>query len=54
MSRGRKPTTGRYDTREELERMVRMLAQRQSDVQVARVVRVSEATVRKILARPGH
>lgn len=48
---GRPLGTGRYDTREELERMVRMWSATMSDAQVARVCRVSEGVVRSILCR---
>jgi hypothetical protein len=52
--RGRKPTTGRYATREELERMVRLwyydLGKNISEV--ARVCRVAQVTVAKILDKP--
>lgn len=48
---GRPPTTGRYDTREELERMVRAFAARQSVRDVARVCRVSHSVVRSILTK---
>lgn len=50
---GRPPATGRYATREELERMVRQFYQHQSVSQVARVTRVSVATVHKILNTKG-
>lgn len=46
MTRGRKPITGRYATRAELEEMVRLLSRTQND---ARVCRVSPAVVGKIL-----
>ncbi len=49
----RKPTTGRYDTREELERMVRQwnTYPGYSVATIAAICRVSEATVRKILSQ---
>lgn len=53
VSPGRPPTTGRYDTRAELEQHVRMWSATMSDAQVARVCRVSEGVVRSILARPA-
>lgn len=53
VKRGRKPTTGRYETREELERMVRLWAATRSDAQVARICRVSESVVRRILSSTG-
>ena len=49
--RGRKPTTGRYKTREELEDMVKWYYKNSpnSMAAIARMVRVSPGTVARIL-----
>lgn len=49
--RGRKPTTGRFETREELVAEVwnRYLNTEQSTPQIARFARISNGTVRTIL-----
>lgn len=47
--KGRAKTTGRFETREELEAAVLMYCRRQSIAQVARTCRVSETVVRRIL-----
>ena len=51
MSRGRKPTTGKYQTREELEKFVRFFyfETGQCQAQVARTCGVSELVVDKII-----
>ena len=51
MARGRKRTTGKYQTVEELEEMVQFFSQTQSEAQTARACGVSPATVRNILER---
>ncbi len=54
MTRGRKPITGRYETREELERMVCFwysLPGHSFD-SVAKICKVSAGTVQKILNQP--
>lgn len=50
-TRGRKPTTGRYKTREELEDMVKWYYKNSpnSMAAIARMVRVSPGTVARIL-----
>lgn len=48
----RPPTTGRYATRAELEQWCWFFSRRLSDAEVARIVRVSESVVRRILERP--
>jgi hypothetical protein len=48
----RPAATGRYPTRAELEQWCWFFSRQLSDAQVARIVRVSETTVRKILAGP--
>lgn len=47
--KGRAKTTGRFETREDLEEAVLMYCRRQSIAQVARTCRVSETVVRRIL-----
>ena len=49
--RGRKRTTGKYQTVEELEEAVQFFCQTQSEFQAARTCGVSPATVRNILGR---
>ena len=51
MARGRKRTTGKYQTVEELEEMVQFFSQTQGEFQTARTCGVSAGTVRNILAR---
>jgi hypothetical protein len=55
MPRGPKPTTGRYETRAELEEAVRRLYWHgpQNVTQVARACRISLGTALKILNKPG-
>lgn len=48
---GRKRTTGKYQTVEELEEMVQFFSETQSEFQAARTCGVSTATVRNILRR---
>lgn len=48
---GRPLVTGRYGTRAELEAAIHTLARRQNVPQVARVAKVSESLVRKILSK---
>lgn len=52
-TRGRAKTTGRFETREELEAAVLMYCRRQSIAQVARTCRVSETVVRGVLTSNG-
>lgn len=49
--RGRKRTTGKYQTVEELEEMVQFFSEAQGEFQAARTCGVSPATVRNILGR---
>jgi DNA invertase Pin-like site-specific DNA recombinase len=51
MARGRKRTTGKYQTVEELEEMVQFFSQTQGEFQTARTCGVSPTTVKNILAR---
>ena len=51
MARGRKRTTGKYQTVEELEEMVQFFSQTQGEFQAARTCGVSPTTVRNILER---
>ena len=51
MARGRKRTTGKYQTVEELEEMVQFFSQTQGEFQTARTCGVSPTTVRNILER---
>lgn len=50
-TRGRKPTTGRYRTRKELEEMVKWYYYKSpnSMAEIARIVRVSPGTVARII-----
>lgn len=49
--RGRKRTTGKFQTVEELEEAVQFFSQTQSEFQTARTCGVSATTVRNILER---
>ena len=49
--RGRKRTTGKYQTVEELEEMVQFFSEAQGEFQAARTCGVSPGTVRNILER---
>ena len=51
MARGRKRTTGKYQTVKELEEMVQFFSQTQDEAQVGRTCGISPATVRNILER---
>jgi len=51
MARGRKRTTGKYQTVEELEEMVQFFSQTQGEFQTARTCGVSPTTVKNILER---
>lgn len=54
--KGRKPVTGRFETREELEREVRDRYRNtpQNIAQIARFARVSETTIHNILKTKGQ